>query len=214
MSENPRIELILFDLGGVLIRLADNRAHAADLAGIDLPTLDDEAMAAWMDCRNAHEVGEVDCAGFLKRITAISGLSDDDHRNLYRTWLQGPFPGVAELIDDLLDSSCALGCLSNTNDFHWAMMNASDGDNALPLNRLHHRFASHLVGHRKPNEGIYAHVEQAIGINPKRILFFDDLAENIAAANERGWYTKQITDPSDPVAQMRSVLKSVRVFVD
>ena len=62
------------------------------------------------------------------------------------------------------------------------MMNATDGDNALPLHRLHHRFASHLAGHRKPNAGIYAHAEQAAGIDPKRIMFFDALADNSAAA--------------------------------
>jgi len=78
----------------------------------------------------------------------------------------------------------------------------------FPLHRLTHQFASHLIRARKPSPAIYAHVEQQLGLALRRILFFDDVAENVAVALDRGWHAHQIDHTlDDPIPQLRSALK-------
>ena len=82
----------------------------------------------------------------------------------------------------------------------------------MPLEKLDHRFASHLIGLRKPDDRIYAHVEQATGATPGRIVFFDDVEENVAAAARRGWRAHRISIDSDPIAQVRQHLRAAGVL--
>ncbi len=60
---------------------------------------------------------------------------------------------------------------------------------------------------RKPDARIYEHVERVSGLAPGRIVFFDDLAENIAAARARGWNAHQIAIGPDPIFQVRDYLR-------
>ena len=91
------------------------------------------------------------------------------------------------------------------------MTNPAD-PNYLSLERLTHRFASHLVGIRKPDAAIYEHVERSTGVAPSSILFFDDLEANVVAAQRRGWRAHQIRIDDDPVAQARAHLRAARVL--
>src|SRR5439155_2426569 len=92
-----------------------------------------------------------------------------------------------ELLRDLADADVKTACLSNTNVNHWRIISDPSESAYFPLHRLNWQFASHLVGARKPQTEIYEHVERATGARADRILFFDDLAENIEAAMSRGW---------------------------
>ena len=79
----------------------------------------------------------------------------------------------------------------------------------FPFDRLTHAFASHLLRLRKPDDAIYAHVERATGARPDRILFFDDVEENVAGALRRGWRAHRVDPaPDDPLPQVRAALRS------
>jgi putative hydrolase of the HAD superfamily len=60
-------------------------------------------------------------------------------------------------------------------------------------------FYSHLIGMRKPDIEIYQHVTTTLNIDKSDILFIDDLAENIAAAESFGWHG-QVHNPNDEIA--------------
>jgi putative hydrolase of the HAD superfamily len=64
---------------------------------------------------------------------------------------------------------------------------------------------SSAIGLRKPDAAAYDHVVQAIGVPAERIVFFDDLAENIDGARARGLTAVQVTSPDD-VAQALAAL--------
>ena len=77
----------------------------------------------------------------------------------------------------------------------------------VPLHKLDYQFASHLVGHRKPDAAIYEHVERTTGFGGAEILFFDDVMENVQAAEKRGWLGYHIDPkPDDPMSQIRATL--------
>jgi 2-haloacid dehalogenase len=69
-----------------------------------------------------------------------------------------------------------------------------------------------LIGHCKPNDAIYEHVERTTGIAPQSILFFDDLETNVSAATRRGWNARLIQLGGEPIAQIRGVLREYGVL--
>jgi glucose-1-phosphatase len=207
------VKLICFDLGGVLIRLCDGWQHACQRAGVTpcKPITDDDKKQL-VELVHHEEVGGLDDGEFFSLAAPLLGLSAADSVAMSDAWLCGPFPGIEPLIDSLNDAGLTTACLSNTNDNHWRAMSDTTHPNALPLNKLHHRFASHLIKDRKPNPSIYQHVQQATNTPGGSILFFDDSAENIHAANAQGWHTCHITDPNNPVDQMTSHLKHLNLL--
>ncbi|HHC29666.1 MAG TPA: HAD family phosphatase [Rhodobacterales bacterium] len=63
-------------------------------------------------------------------------------------------------------------------------------------------FISGALGVTKPNAAIYETVEQDCGLPPERLLFTDDRAENIAAAQARGWQTHLFEGPEGWAARL------------
>jgi putative hydrolase of the HAD superfamily len=154
------------------------------------------------------KLGGMTQAEFCRRAGDVFGVPSADVSSMSDVFLIGIFPGVPNLINELHARGYATACLSNTNDSHWRLMSNPAAACCLPLELLMHRFASHLVGARKPEPAIYAHVERNVGIRGERIVFFDDLAENVAAARSRGWHAHRITSPDHPVTQIREHLRS------
>ena len=58
-------------------------------------------------------------------------------------------------------------------------------------------FLSSTIGLRKPDAEAYDHVVQAIGVPAERIVFFDDLDENIDGARRRGLKAVLVRSPGD-----------------
>ena len=211
---NPTIQLVVFDLGGVLIRLAPDWRDAFERASLAYPaTMDDDAThAALWELVMLEEVGALGERGFFDKAGPLLGLGAGDLVRAFDAYLCGAFPGVDALIDELAAAPVQTACLSNTNHNHWKDLANPDHQNGLPLHKLGLRFVSQLVGHRKPDPGIYQHLENATGIAPRSILFFDDREDNTAAAAKRGWHAHQVKSADDPVAEMRDVLKKHNVL--
>lgn len=206
---DPRIELVIFDLGRVLIRICDGWSHACERVGLALPASweDPAVRARVVELGRRHEVGELDCETYFALTAETAGLSPADVKRISEAWLLGPFEGIDDLLNDLEAAGVQTACLSNTNATHWALMHATGGPAALPMRRLRHCFASHLVGVAKPHDAIYEHVERETGLRGGQIVFFDDLQDNVDAAARRGWRAHRIDPtPDDPVPQVRAAL--------
>lgn len=204
------IQLVCFDIGRVLLRICDNWQHACRIAGVKIPA--DAATGPpppqVEDLIQRYDTGRIDLERFAREIEALGGFTAQDVIRLQSCYLLGAYPGVDQLLDDLSRSGVRMACLSNTSDHHWRMMHDRAGPHYLPLDRLDHRFASHLVQLRKPDDAIYAHVERETGVAGKSIVFFDDVEENVEAARQRGWRACHIDPrPDDPLPQVRSYLK-------
>lgn len=208
-TATPGVRLVVFDLGRVLIRICDDWSHACRCAGvhIDVSPLLLNA-AKFKQLSNAIEVGQISFEQFAREIADLTGASPAQVRCAFEAYTREPYPGAAELVDELSAAGIATACLSNTNEPHWRLLSRPDHPSFFPLNRLRHRFASHLVRFRKPDEAIYAHVENETGASPESILFFDDVTENVEAAARRGWRVHRI-DPKlqNPVPELRAVLQ-------
>lgn len=211
----PPVELICFDLGRVLVRICHDW-HDACLRA-DVPgrlNLEDLGVRAAIDAAVAElEVGAIDQATFAARIADLGELAPHEVEAVVGIYIREAYAGVDALLDELHAAGAATACLSNTNATHWRLMFDEPTEPFAPLAALHHRFASHLIGARKPDPATYAYVEQAIGVAPERIVFFDDMAENIAAARARGWRAHPVdADHDDPLPQIRRVLQAEGVL--
>ena len=202
------VHLVVFDLGRVLIRICDGWQHACAVAGVSAAPkqLSDDAYRVIHAAMCAHEVGELDVAGFARTAASYLGVSEEDFVAMHNAYTIAPYPGTGALLDDLRVAGMPTACLTNTNENHWRIMHAP-GPAQMPFERLDHCFASHLLRQRKPDDAIYAHVEQATGVPAAGIVFFDDVEENIAAAQRRGWRAHRIAVDADPIAQVRDHLR-------
>jgi len=214
-GENGPVRLACFDLGRVLLRICDDWGHACELAGVPPPSADihGACLVKLHEAVCGAEVGELDLPAFAAAVAPLLGIMPEHVVALSNAYTFGPFPGAVELLDELRAGGVATACLTNTNDNHWRLM-SQPGKAFFPLDRLTHRFASHLIRARKPDEAIYRHVERATGARGGEILFFDDLTENVESARRLGWRAHRI-DPTekDPIRQIRRVLHPL-IFAD
>jgi HAD superfamily hydrolase (TIGR01509 family) len=207
--------LIVFDLGRVLVNICDSWRHACEVAGVTVGragALSDEERAAMMRLVVASETGRLDQTAFCREAAGLLQLEPTHVRALSDIYLLNTFPGAIELLRELRQRGYPTACLSNTNASHWAIMCDPKHPAWLPMEVFSHRFASHLIGHRKPAEAIYAHVEQETGHRGEEIVFYDDLIENVEAANRRGWRAAQILKGSNPMDQIRQHLRQIGVL--
>ncbi len=212
MNDRPPVELVCFDLGGVLVQICRSWSEAADHVGVpDCMDFTDPAVAdAVFALMHEFEVGRVERDLLVTRLVDLSsGYEPPQIEAIVPGWLKGQYAGAETLIERVGAAGLTTACLSNTNAWHWEVM--GDAGQYPALQRLHHRLASHEVGSRKPDAPFYEALERAAGVAPEAIVFFDDLAANIDAAVQRGWIAHQITDDRDPIAQMAERLDALGV---
>ncbi|MBF0104609.1 MAG: HAD family phosphatase [Deltaproteobacteria bacterium] len=175
------IEYILLDLGGVLYRLG-----IIPVTRRLLPHLtDDEIMARWqeLDSRIPFERGLITEAEFLDSAPKEFGvdMGPGSFLDFFNDWLGFPFDDATEVLVQI-KKRWRVGCLSNTNAIH--IRHAMTQGPLLDL--FDERYYSHEIGFHKPDIRIYQSAIKKIGLDPKRIWFFDDLQQNVNAARGAG----------------------------
>jgi putative hydrolase of the HAD superfamily len=100
-------------------------------------------------------------------------------------------PGIASLLARAA-KRLPLYAFSNTNSAHVEHFSQTY---AGVLGHFQEMYLSSAIGLRKPDAAAYDHVVKAIGAPASRIVFFDDLAENIEGARARGLTAVHVTSP-------------------
>ena len=193
MSSTHPFDVILFDLGGVLIELA-GVDRMLELCNHALSA--DELWARWLTSEGVRqfETGRAGPDAFGAAMLAEFGLSITAAQFLeeFTLWPKGVFPGSFELLEQL-STSYRLACLSNTNALHWPRV----CDEMGLARYFESTFASHLVGMFKPDLAIFQHVVEQLGCPPARILFLDDNQLNVASARTAGMVARRVAGLSE-----------------
>ena len=216
MADHPSVnadavEVLLFDLGGVVFSFDFDRAfaHWGTSAGIDPQVLADRFERG--DAEFRFERGEIGPAEFFSILRDELSVELDDAA-LEAGW-NAIFGAVVQGVPALLDAAQELGfscwALSNTNASHFAVWPDRFAD---VLARFEEVLTSHELGHRKPEPAAYRAALARIGAAPGAVLFFDDLAENVAGARRAGMQAEQVTAPDALVRRLRQL--GVDVDVD
>ena len=183
----PSVEIVLFDLGGVLLEVG-GVGPMRELSGIET---EDELWTRWLACRwvKQLEAGRCSPEEFAAGIVADWELpvSSAEFLATFGAWVNDPFPGASELVAATGDAA-RIGCLSNTNSYQW---DAHFGD--LPLiDAFEFRFLSFELGLVKPDPAIFEAVAAALPSPPGRVLFLDDNAVNVDAAASFGFIARHV----------------------
>lgn len=177
-SENYQV--ILFDLGGVLVELGDTPLNSDWLSKNNKFTLKD-----WFHSETAiaFEKGLIAPNAFIEQFKADLSIDADSEKILehFTDWPIGLFAGVEELLL-ALKKNYQLAILSNTNELHWPRITEE-----FKIPRYTDKlYASHILNMAKPNLDIFQYVISDLGIQPDKILFLDDNLANVEAAKTLG----------------------------
>jgi putative hydrolase of the HAD superfamily len=155
--------------------------------------------------------GSIDSARYFALFAdAPQGVSTAaDVQRINDASLSGEYPDINRVLDTLEAVSIDTAVLSNTNDAHWArLFTQTPGEPEFPtLVRAQDRFAIHLLGVEKSDPRAYRHVERATGHAAHRILYFDDLLDNVEGARVVGWTAELIDYTGDSAAQTLAILR-------
>jgi len=206
---DPWRPLIVFDIGGVLVRLSSSLDEAASRAGITLREAAAADQALWSALFVKWQSGQIADEPFFQQWAACVGRFDaSEAQRLSLGWLQDEFEGVDALLQELVAKGLELGCLSNTTKHHWDFL-LGDPQRYPSMRRLKHAHASHLIGAMKPDEKIYREFERLTGRTPEELVFFDDLERNVTGARACGWNAHRVDPKAGPAGQVRAHLEKL-----
>ena len=189
------MKAILFDLGGVLIDLEPSRVfeHWAKVASVTPSSL----AARWKidDAYKSHEKGELEFVEYTRHLGRQLGISipPGDWQTGWNALLGQPFPYVLSRLSEL-GQQTPLFCFSNTNQTHWASLEARTNHRQL-VSFFQKIYLSYAIGRRKPDVESYRWVARDMGYQPADITFLDDNEDNINGAEHAGFCTRHVTGP-------------------
>lgn len=187
-----KISAVLFDIGGVLIEL-NGLPSIAKLLDSD-QSLDD-IYQYWMAAPSVigHETGKLSTDEFASEVVKDLKLtiSPEAFMENFATWIVGAFPGTFELLASI-PKTVKVAALSNTSDAHWKEVEATG-----LTGKIEYLFLSHEIGHLKPAPPAFQAAVDGLGVPAAEIIFFDDVLENVHAANAFGLNAHQVLSPKE-----------------
>lgn len=191
----------IFDLGGVILDIRMQNAYERFLA-LGLPAAELEKERQTSKLMEDYQLGLVSTQSFCEQIADKCNASTTPF-DIEKAW-NSICLGVAErklnaLRRLRLTENVTVSLLSNTNELHWEYcckhwFNANG-------NRLGdffgHVFLSQELHLQKPDPEIFRTAIRTLNADPSETIFFDDSADNTAAAAACGLQTLCVTPGID-----------------
>ncbi|MEV6930983.1 HAD family phosphatase [Dactylosporangium sp. NPDC051485] len=186
-------DVILFDLFGVIARHQSPSARHTLAAIAEAP--DDAFWEVYWRLRAPYDLGQVTGAEYWRRVATALGTAFGEDR--VAALVAADVAGWSAVDDDmvaLIERTAAagvrLGLLSNIPE-----------ELAAHYERHHGRWLRHFdlvafscrIGRAKPDAEAYRWCCHQLGLTPDRVLFIDDRAENVHAAERLGLHTHLFT---------------------
>jgi len=196
-------DILLFDLGGVLLDINFDRVYAswARSASCDMMDIFGKMPRETFD---RYQIGAIDDTTFYaEMIEALGiGISEEDFfegwnkvfvgekNGIYDTVFCGEVLGIYDTLVLATKKRFPLYLLSNTNPSHYEYFSRRF---AGLLKHFKWKFISSTIGLLKPDPAIFHLVAREIGVTMDRIMFFDDTIENVEGAKACGLQAVHVT---------------------
>lgn len=191
MSDEPSVDAVVFDLGGVLVGFG-GVGQMQRLTDLDA----EEVVRRWLACPwvRRFESGRCSPAAFARGVVDDWGLpvTPDVFLESFATWPDGLLEGAEALVADTARAS-RVACLSNTNEVHWEAHATRWQLDAL----FETTFLSHHTGLVKPDAATYRHVLDVLALQAERVLVLDDAEPNVAGARSVGLRASRVRGPGE-----------------
>jgi len=184
------IKNIIFDLGGVILNLDNQRTEDAftSLGVKDFRSYFGHGHAS--SFFKEYEVGRLNDKQFVDSIRQLTGLSVSDEA-IVDSWnaLLLDFPPERIQLLKQLRKTYRLFLFSNTNALHLAALqqtySETFGGGSLE-DHFEKTYYSHLLGLRKPDKESFEYILQENQLNPEETMFVDDAIINVEGAERVG----------------------------
>ncbi len=198
-----RPEILLFDLGGVLIDIDFERALRAWQPASRLTLAELKQAFRHDEAYERHERGEITAEQYFRHLAATLAL-DAEPAQIEQGWNAIFVAEIAETTALIRAMHGRIPChaFSNTNAAHQAYWSRAYPSVATAFGRI---FTSHEIGLRKPDPRAFAHVVQALGVPAASILFFDDSLANVEGAAAAGLQAVHVRSPADVANALRFI---------
>jgi glucose-1-phosphatase len=177
------ISTVIFDLGRVLVHI-DFEAFPNALG---LKTKADrepyEKERSIETIALQYETGKISTDDFLSKLEIIF-KGKFSHEYMLYAWNEIIGKENQEIVSVVreVQKNYRTAVLSNTSESHWEKALAT----APVLATFPRYFLSYEIGFHKPDPEIYDAVLRSLQTPPEKILFIDDIRENIQAAEKKG----------------------------
>ncbi len=179
MRTNLKIRVLLFDLGGVLLKLRD----PIETFGLQIDAA--EFKQQWLRSPSVRqfESGVIDVEAFARKIVAEAELPYDwqEFVRRFNAWPERLFDQTLSVLQ-AIPASYHRALLSNINALHWGREDIA-GSLAGCFDQS---FLSYQTGLTKPDREAYELVVETYDCRPDEVLFFDDNSTNVRAAADYG----------------------------
>jgi putative hydrolase of the HAD superfamily len=180
LTANPQV--LLFDVGGVLVQLSGVKTM---LEWMGETATSEEMWHMWLHSTPVREFerGRMGAAEFAAAVTTEFRLpvQPQEFLDSFTGWVTGLYPGTLEMLAQI-PNSYQRAVLSNSNVLHWTRVI----DDLRLGAAFEHQFVSHLTGRIKPDADAFQGVVESLGCRPKDVLFLDDNILNVEAAKRFG----------------------------
>ena len=190
--ESRRIEAVVFDVGRVLVHW--------DMRALFRQLIADPAELEWF-CTTVvteqwhfqHDAGRPLAEMVAERSAEFPAYAAliEAYASRFNETIPGPIDGTVALAEALHACGVPLYAITNFGAELWARFRPT-----LPvLARFRDIVVSGVEKIVKPDPAIYALAERRFGLPGPALLFVDDNAANIAAAQAAGWHGHHFSDP-------------------
>ena len=194
------IQVIVFDADGVVQHTHfDWRERLGSLIGGDVADAFADAIFAAEKPALTGEAEFRDTLGDILTRWRISQSIDD----VLAIWNDiSPDQAALALVDELRGRGLRVCLATNQQRQRGEYMDRTLGYRT----RFNQSFYSYQVGSRKPDRAFFEHMLQSLGCAPDEILFIDDSAGNVAAAQAVGMRAARYDTSAEPVSGLRELV--------
>jgi glucose-1-phosphatase len=179
-------QLLLFDLGGVLVNYTGFQEIGALLSEA---VTAEELQERWRGCgAERFETGDITPSEFAEVLASVLAFNVPPQTFIeqFESWSIGFYDGARELLAELRQHY-RLAALSNSNELHWRRNEAA----GVP-EEFEAAFSSHELHLRKPDRAIYEEALRRLNVPAAGVVFFDDVQLNVDAALELGMQAHRV----------------------
>jgi len=203
-SQEPQIDAVVFDLGGVLIDW-DPRYVYRSLFGDPVAMEKFLATVCTADWHRAHDLG-----ADIRRSCEELARQHPEYRDMIMTWAErgeemaiGQFDDTVAVLGDLTASGMRCYVLSNMEPEAFRIRRSR-----FPFMHWFEAYViSGIEGVAKPDRRIFEILLHRHGLRPQSTVFIDDQARNVNAARELGLHALAFSS----AAQLRRDLEALGV---
>jgi putative hydrolase of the HAD superfamily len=189
------IDALVFDFGNVLVDIDFGRAFASWSSRAGVPAHELAARFQIDAAYCAHERGEMNEREYFTALRRRLGIALADEAMLagWNAIIGEPLPGIEALLARL--AACfPLYVFSNTNPTHYAYFASR---HRTLLSYFRKTIISCDIASRKPDREAFRRMAALTGRPPARLVFFDDLEDNVRGARDAGLQAFRVSAPAE-----------------